>query len=89
MCSFVDKFTNDSERDVKPDVARWKQALQSSTISVEQGAVYAVDVNRDTCSMTRFTRDAWWQVDLEAIYVIEAVVITTPIPGEALLGNID
>ena len=63
-------------------MARWKQALQSSTNSVEQGAVYAVDVKRDTCSSTRSTREAWWQVDLETTYEIEAVVIVTPVHGE-------
>ena len=78
MCALVDMITSKIERELKLNVARYKKASQSSTSSLTYGAMKAVDVDLNTCSYTRSTPEAWWQVDLQATYEIKALVIITP-----------
>ena len=89
-CTLAEGVTSDiggntvrlRERKLKVNVARGKEALQSSTSNVEYGALKAIDANINTCSFTRPEVATWWQVDLKAVYKIVAVVITTPTHGE-------
>ena len=85
LCSPAEAVTSNTERDMKMNVARWKQASQSSTLSSsnsEYEAMKTVDMNMNTCSSTRATYGAWWQVDLKYTYEIGGVVIITPNRGE-------
>ena len=36
------------------------------------------DPTKHTCAATLYDKKAWWQVDLEAVYVIREVVYTPP-----------
>ena len=84
MCALVDMITSKSDRELKLNVARYKKASQSSTSSITYGPMKAVDLDLNTCSYTRSTPEAWWQVDLQATYEIKAIVIITPpIRGKA------
>ena len=84
MCALVDMITSKKDRELKLNVARYKKASQSSTSSLKYGAMKAVDLDLNTCSYTRSTPEAWWQVDLQATYEVKAIVIITPpIRGKA------
>ena len=81
--------TSNSGRHIKPNLARWKQASQSpKKTDLKYGATKAVDGLLSTCSSTRPAQNAWWQLDLEIVYGIEAVAITTPSRGELIIRTI-
>ena len=80
----VDVITSKRELELKLNVARYKKASQSSTSSITYGAMKTVDVDLNSCSYTRSTPEAWWQVELQATYEVKAIVIITPpIRGKA------
>ena len=63
------------------NLAHGKPTKMSSTLG-EFVSWRAVDGDRDSmsfghsCTQTRKEKDAWWQVDLQAVYNIREVVIT-------------
>ena len=86
--AYTEPVTSKSQHNLKVNVAQYMKTLQSSTSSSIYGSEKAVDVNMNTCSYTRSTLDAWWQVDLHGTYEIKTVVISTPaIRGEAKYQN--
>jgi len=79
----TEPVTSKSQHKMEVNVAQYKKTLQSSTSSSIYGSTKAVDANMNTCSYTRSTPGAWWQVDLHGTYEIKTVVISTPaIRGE-------
>jgi len=60
------------------NLALRKRASQSSSHTPANGAGNAVDnfIVKNSASVTAVEMHAWWQVDLEAKYVIREVVIT-------------
>lgn len=73
------------------NVARHKQAVQSSQAGNSAAAGGAVDGNTDvrfhkgSCTSTEEESDPWWRVDLQNVYNINAVTITQRDLSESLL----
>ena len=67
--------------DMTTNLARGKPTEQSSTKDTLHGSSNAVDVQTNSrwhaCSVTRAKGDNWWLVDLEAVYDIRVVTLTS------------
>ena len=79
----VDTIPENTDPELMINRARGKPTEQSSTATSTCAASKAVDGHSDpvfdhhSCSQTLSRRGSWWQVDLQVVYDIRAVVITS------------
>ena len=69
------------EVDMTTNLAQGKPTEQSSSIDAMHDSSKAVDIqtnsNSHACSVTRAAGDNWWLVNLEAVYDIQVVRLTS------------
>jgi len=63
------------ERELITNLAFKKRATQSDQYYRNNNASIGVDGHRDQCTLTKKSRNPWWQVSLIDVYEIWAVVI--------------